>query len=82
MFRDLPSPKVGIEAEIQALHNGVASDYPMVGGVTCLKEEASRFIKNFIGVDVSAESCIPTVGSMQGGYAAFLMCGNIDPKKR
>ncbi len=77
----LPSPKVGIEAEIQALHNGVASDYPMVGGVTCLKEEASRFIKNFIGVDVSAESCIPTVGSMQGGYAAFLMCGNIDPKK-
>lgn len=77
----LPSPEIGVNAEIQALHNGVASDYPMVDGVTELKIETSKFIKNFIGVDLSPKSCIPTVGSMQGGYAMFLICGNLDPKK-
>jgi len=72
---------IGTNAEIDALKRGVASDYPMVDGVKCLKEEASKFIKNFMNVDIKPEGCVPTVGSMQGGYASFLMCANLDEKK-
>jgi aspartate/methionine/tyrosine aminotransferase len=77
----LKPSEIGTNAEIDALKRGVAKDYPMVDGVKVLKEEASRFIKNFMNVSISAEACIPTVGSMQGGYASFLLCGSIDPKK-
>jgi len=77
----LAPPKIGIEAEIEALQSGVASDYPMVDGVKALKDEAARFVKNFMGVDISPTSCIPTVGSMQGAYATFLLCSNLEPKK-
>jgi aspartate/methionine/tyrosine aminotransferase len=77
----LPAPEIGINGEIEALRRGVASDYPMVDGVDVLKKEASRFVKNFIGVDVSHVSCVPTVGSMQGGYALFMLCGNLDTTK-
>lgn len=64
---------VGIEAEIQALRSGVASKYPMIDGVPALKKEISRFVKNFINIDVDEKNCIPTVGSMQGGMASFLL---------
>jgi aspartate/methionine/tyrosine aminotransferase len=68
----LPAADVGINAEIEALKNGVASIYPDIQGIPPLKEEISRFIKNFMDIDVSPNSCLPTVGSMQGGFAAFL----------
>ncbi len=77
----LSPPEVGTNAEIEALQKGVAAVYPMVDGVKELKDETSRFIKNFIGIDLNPDGCIPTVGSMQGGYATFMMCGNLDPKK-
>jgi len=77
----LSSPEIGINGEIEALKNGVASSYPMIGGTDILKDEASKFIKNFINIDISPESCVPTVGSMQGAYAAFLLCSNLDTKK-
>jgi aspartate/methionine/tyrosine aminotransferase len=69
----LEPASVGIEAEIEALRRGVASKYPMIDGVPELKKEMSRFVKNFINVDVDERGCIPTVGSMQGGMAAFLL---------
>jgi aspartate/methionine/tyrosine aminotransferase len=77
----LPPAKVGVDAEIEALKRGVASIYPMVDGIQPLKKEASRFVKNFMNVDVNPKSCIPTVGSMQGTFAAFLAAANIDKKK-
>ncbi|WP_339739261.1 pyridoxal phosphate-dependent aminotransferase [uncultured Sunxiuqinia sp.] len=77
----LPPAQVGTEAEIEALQSGVASKYPMMDGIKPLKEEASRFIKLFMDVDVSPAGCIPTVGSMQGTYAALLVASNVDPKK-
>ncbi len=77
----LPPAKIGVEAEIEALKKGVASIYPMVDGIKPLKEEASRFIKNFMNIGVSPAGCIPTVGSMQGTLAAFLAAANIDKKK-
>jgi len=77
----LKPPEVGTQAEIEALKKGVASDYPMLDGIKPLKEETSRFIKNFMNIDLSPEGCIPTVGSMQGGYASFMLVSNLDPKK-
>jgi aspartate/methionine/tyrosine aminotransferase len=63
----------GTEAEIQALRNGAAAIYPPIEGIPELKDEASRFIKLFLNIKINPEGIIPTVGSMQGGFAAFLM---------
>jgi aspartate/methionine/tyrosine aminotransferase len=64
---------VGTEAEIRALKSGVASKYANIEGVAELKQEISRFCKLFLDLDVSPASCVPTVGSMQGSMAAFLV---------
>jgi len=74
-------PEVGTQAEIEALKRGVASKYPMIDGVAELKDEISKFVKNFLDIDVSRNGCIPTVGSMQGGFAVFLMNQNISKTK-
>ncbi len=68
----LPPTAIGTEAEIEALRRGVAAIYPDIDGIPELKQEASRFVRNFLDIDVKPEGCIPTVGSMQGGFAAFL----------
>lgn len=77
----LPATQIGIEAEIAALKKGVASIYPDIFGIPQLKLEASRFVKLFMNIDVSPEGCIPTVGSMQGSFAAFITCNRLDSKK-
>ncbi len=77
----LPPAQVGIQGEIEALKSGVASKYPMIEGVDMLKKEISRFVKNFMNVDVDEKNCIPTVGSMQGGFASFLVSCRRDTKK-
>lgn len=68
----LPPSHIGIEAEIDALHQGVAQFYPMLEGHKELKEEGSRFITNFMDISLKPEGIIPTVGSMQACYAAFM----------
>ena len=72
---------IGVDAEIQALKNGVASIYPPLDGLPALKQETSRFIKAFIDVDVSPQGCVPVSGSMQGTFASFLTSGQCDPEK-
>lgn len=77
----LPPEKIGVDAEIEALKNGVASLYPMLDGLKLLKNEASRFIKAFVDIDVSPRSCIPVSGSMQGTYASFLVSSQCNAGK-
>jgi aspartate/methionine/tyrosine aminotransferase len=77
----LPAPSIAIEAEIAALKNGVASDYPNITGISPLKHEASRFIKLFLNVDISPQGCIPTVGSMMGAMVSFLVANRNDKTK-
>jgi aspartate/methionine/tyrosine aminotransferase len=72
---------VGTQAEIDALKRGVASKYANIEGVPELKNEASRFVKLFLDLDVSPRSCIPTVGSMQGSIAAFLVANRNDHRR-
>jgi aspartate/methionine/tyrosine aminotransferase len=71
----LPPSKVGVEAEIEALKNNVASIYPQIDGIPALKREAARFVQLFLNITVKPEGCVPTVGSMEGSYAAFLVTG-------
>lgn len=68
----LPPTQIGIEAQKAALDKGVAAIYPDIFGIAPLKEEMVKFVKNFLDIDVSSEGCLPTVGSMQGSYAAFM----------
>ena len=77
----LPPAQVGIDGEIAALRSGVASKYPMIEGVEILKKEISRFVKNFMNIDVDEKNCLPTVGSMQGGFASFLVSCRRNVKK-
>ena len=77
----LNAPQIGTNAEIEALKSGVASKYPMIDGVAHLKDEISRFTKSFLNIEVDRKGCIPTVGSMQGSFAAFLMLTKLDPKR-
>ena len=77
----LPPAEVGTQAEIEALQAGVASKYPMMDGIKPLKYEASRFVKSFMNIDVDPAGCIPTVGSMQGTYAALFAASNTNPEK-
>jgi len=68
----LPPAQIGTDAEIEALQRGVAAIYPDIDGIPILKKEVSLFVKNFLDIDVDQSGCIPTVGSMQGGFASFM----------
>ena len=77
----LPPAQIGIEAEKKALDSGVAAIYPDIFGIAPLKKEISRFVKLFLNIDVSPDACIPTVGSMQGGFASFMTVNRMNEKK-
>ena len=77
----LPASRFGIEAQKEALDNGVASSYPNISGIAPLKEQASRFVKAFLDIDVKPEGCIPTVGSMMGTFASFIVCTHLSSEK-
>jgi aspartate/methionine/tyrosine aminotransferase len=77
----LPSPSIGIEAEIAALKNGVAAIYPNITGIAPLKKETSRFIKLFLDININPQGCIPTVGSMMGAMVSFLVANRNDKTK-
>ncbi len=68
----LPPIAAGVEAQIQALREGVAAIYPDIQGIPELKREVARFVKLFLDVDVEPERCLPAVGSTMGSMACFL----------
>ncbi len=77
----LPPAQVGTDAEIEALQSGVAAIYPDIDGIPSLKKEVSLFAKNFLDIDVDPAGCIPTVGSMQGSFAAFMTLSRLNQAK-
>jgi aspartate/methionine/tyrosine aminotransferase len=77
----LPAAEIGVQAEIEALKKGVANTYPDIQGIPQLKTEASRFVKLFLNIDVNPECCIPTVGSMQGSFGAFITTSRMYKEK-
>ncbi|MDD2278974.1 MAG: pyridoxal phosphate-dependent aminotransferase [Bacteroidales bacterium] len=77
----LKPSEFGVNAEIEALKKGVAQIYPIIDGLPELKTEISKFVKNFMNIDVDKKCCIPTVGSMQGGMASFLVANRCHTQK-
>ncbi|WP_319405869.1 pyridoxal phosphate-dependent aminotransferase [uncultured Desulfosarcina sp.] len=68
-------PEIAVEGEIDALKKGVGAIYPPFDGITCLKTEISRFVKQFLDTRVQPAHCLPTVGSMQGCFLSMMMTG-------
>ena len=77
----LEPSKVGREAEKRALDTGVAAIYPPAEGIPQLKDAASRFVKAFMDIDISARGCIPTAGSVAGSFGSFIACVQRDKKR-
>lgn len=77
----LDVPEIAKEAEKKALDEGMASKYGMIEGIPILKNEISRFVKNFLDIEVSPKACIPTVGSIQGSMILFLVADRTDASK-
>lgn len=77
----LPAAQVGVDAQVKALQAGIAHSYPDIQGAPVLKQEASRFVKAFIGLDIAPEGCVPVTGSMQGTFASFLTCSQASREK-
>ena len=76
----LDAVKIGVDAEIEALKKGVASKYVNIEGIPEFKNEAQRFVKLFLNIDVHRDGCIPTVGSTSGSFAVFMTLGNMTEK--
>jgi aspartate/methionine/tyrosine aminotransferase len=77
----LSAPQIAVDAEIEALRKGVASNYPNIEGLEWLKEETSRFIKLFLDLGLEPQGCIPTVGSMMGSMVSFMVANRNDRTK-
>lgn len=77
----LPANQIGIEAEKAALDRGVGSQYPAAAGVAELKNEASRFVKAFMNVEISPRACVPTTGSVAGSFGSLLLVRSAFPEK-
>jgi aspartate/methionine/tyrosine aminotransferase len=77
----LPASAIGIKAEKEALDLGLANSYPNIEGIPFAKTEIARFAKLFMNIEVSPACCIPTVGGMQGSFAALLAAARTDPQK-
>lgn len=77
----LPSPQIGIDAEIEALRRGISCRYPDIEGIRPVKTEISRFIRLFLNLNIDPQGCIPTVGSMMGSMISFLVANRSDKTK-
>lgn len=77
----LPTVKIGVDAQIEALKQGVSAIYPDIYGTAELKTETKKFVKNFLDIDVPENSCVPVTGSMQGSFASFMTITKMDEKK-
>jgi len=78
----LKTDKTAVNAEMEALSGGeISSQYPPFDGNPALKKATAEFVKKFLGINVTPECCVPTVGAMQGGFLAQAVVGRIDTQK-
>ena len=77
----LPATDIAVSAEKEALDKGVAAIYPNIEGIQVVKDEIARFANLFMNLDVSPLNCVPTVGAMQGSFAALLAAARTNPDK-
>ena len=77
----LPALPISIAAEKEALDKGLATQYPHIEGIPFAKTEIARFAGLFMNLEVSPVNCVPTVGAMQGSFAALLAAARTNPDK-
>src|SRR5689334_8829331 len=74
----LPVSEIAVRAEADALEKRrVGNVYAPFDGIPELKNEASRFAKLFMDVDVPPVCCVPTVGAMAGSFAALALANRM-----
>jgi aspartate/methionine/tyrosine aminotransferase len=74
---------VALDAESEALRDKqVGHVYAPFDGVPALKQEAARFVKLFMDVDVPPSCCVPTVGAMEGCFASLALAAEIKKGRR
>jgi aspartate/methionine/tyrosine aminotransferase len=79
----LPAPKLAIEAEHHALSElNVGHVYAPFAGIPELKQEAACFAELFMGLELPASSCVPTVGAMEGCFASILLASRLRKRSR
>ena len=77
----LPASTNAIEAEKIALDMGLAAQYPNIEGIPFAKNEMARFVNLFMNLNVTPLNCVPTVGAMQGSFAALLAAARTNSEK-
>ncbi len=77
----LPASSIALEAEKKGLDNGLAAQYPNIEGIPFAKAEIARFADLFMNLGVAPVNCVPTVGAMQGSFAALLAAGRTNKNK-
>jgi len=79
----LPASPIAIDAEVESLRaRGVGHVYAPFEGIPELKEEAARFVKLFMDLDVPPSCCVPTVGAMEGCFAGIALATKFDETRR
>lgn len=78
----LPANMIGRAAEKEAIDRGVGQHYPAAAGIPELKNATEKFIKAFMNLDIPAKCCLPTTGSVAASFGSFIICTQLDPKKR
>ncbi|MBO5634696.1 MAG: pyridoxal phosphate-dependent aminotransferase [Bacteroidales bacterium] len=73
----IKAPQIGVDMQKLALDAGIAAVYPPTGGIPEFKWNASAFINAFVGIGISPECVIPTVGSMQGCFNLLMECSQL-----
>ena len=68
------APFLGLDAD--KFEAGIRSIFARKG-----EQIVEMNLKAFLDIDVAPEGCIPTVGSMQGGFCLFQISSQCDPKK-
>jgi aspartate/methionine/tyrosine aminotransferase len=72
----LPANAIALEAERRILSDPlIANTYAPFDGVPELKAATAEFVKAFMNVDVPPYCCVPTVGSMHGGFISMGIAG-------
>ena len=74
---------LAVEAEIEALRErDVGHIYAPFDGIPSLKQEAARFVKLYMNIDVPPTCCVPTVGAMEGCFAALALASRMKKGRR
>ncbi len=78
----LPTPEIGLAAEIKALQAGKSSLYANIDGLPELKSELARFAARFLDITIPARNCLVTAGAMMGSMIVCLLVARREKRRQ